>query len=335
MQMKSLANQNAHANSENQSSSKPLSPELLAKLQKPKITYNLDTLLSKDLHELENLLTAIEKSPKSPERSMRLRGLRASIIQRQHTIKAKAMEFEQDNDRHLLIFDSTNGYSKVAGNSVLFYTTNIAARINRRYNLKIDTDRYFKSEDGIVSLKLNDELTTQLANIHIYPDRFLSTKELHFFHLDKIYTRNQIETMRDQASSDSTKITSLILPKTPTPLLNDAVMQLNQSLFLACKQTSTTLAREIFLIPLLEKAHQMALYYVEYANSKSNKKSLQSIHKIYENTIYIKNSMSNLNNLHLIHSRKITKILASLIDIEHLSTKIYQELLSKNSTDKK
>lgn len=313
----------------------PLPPELLAKQSKPKITYNLDTLLSKDLHELENLLAAIEKSPKSSERSMRLRGLRASIIQRQHSIKAKAMEFEQDNDRHLLIFDSTNGYSKVAGNSVLFYTTNIAARINRRYNLKIDTDRYFKSDDGIVSLKLNDELTAQFANIHIYPDRFLSTKELHFFHLDKIYTRDQIENLRDRAGQDTVKITNLLLPKTPTPLLNDAIMQINQSLFLACKQASTALARETFLIPLLEKAHQMALCYIEYANSKNQQKSLAPIRQIYENTIYIKNSMNNLNNLHLIHSRKINEILASLLDVEHFTTKIYQEIIKQKTDNKK
>lgn len=295
------------------------------------ITYNLDTLLAKDLHELETLLRTTESTPKSLQRTMRLRGLRASIIQRQHNIKSKAMEFEQDNDRHLLIFDSTYGYSKIAGNSVLFYTNFIADRINRRYNLKIDTDRYSKSENGVISLKLNPELIAQLAKIHIYPDRFLSTTELHFFHLDNIYTPEQIETLRDQKSHDASQAINALLPKAPTPLLNDAIMRINQTLYQACKRTTDFLARESYLIPLLSRAHEMALYYVAYANASKTSKKLHNLRKIYENTLFLKNSLSNLYNLDLIHARHINELITSLIEVERLSTKLYNELRTRTA----
>ena len=74
------------------------------------------------------------------------------------------MEFEQTNDHHLLVFDSTDNFSKIAGRSVLFYTLTIADRIHRRYSVKNDSDDYSRSEDGVVSIRAIEQLPKSISS---------------------------------------------------------------------------------------------------------------------------------------------------------------------------
>ena len=102
-----------------------------------------------DIHQLEAILSDIQKSTPSAESKHTARVIRQSLRQRQRFIKAQVMEFEQTNDHHLLIFDSTESFSKLAGHSVLFYTMTIADRIHRRFSVKNDTDNYSHPTMGL------------------------------------------------------------------------------------------------------------------------------------------------------------------------------------------
>lgn len=74
-----------------------------------------------DIHQLEAILSDIQKSTPSAESKHTARIIRQALRQRQRLIKAQVMEFEQTNDHHLLIFDSTENFSKLAGHSVFFF----------------------------------------------------------------------------------------------------------------------------------------------------------------------------------------------------------------------
>ena len=124
----------------------------------------IDQFENLDLHQLESKLKQIVTGPPSPESKRSARIVRQALRSRQRRIKAKVMEFEQSNNHHLLLFDSTENFSKIAGHSVLFYTLTIADRIHRRFSIKNDTDDYSRSEEGIVSIRSLSQLEASPAS---------------------------------------------------------------------------------------------------------------------------------------------------------------------------
>ena len=130
-------------------------------------TSEIDEFAQLDLHQLESKIKQLQENPPSREIKSSLRAARQALRQRQRHIKAQAMEFEQTNDHHLLLFDSTDNFSKIGGHSVLYYTLTIADRIHRSYSIKNDSDDYSRSEDGIISIRALNQLGFQLAEINI------------------------------------------------------------------------------------------------------------------------------------------------------------------------
>lgn len=276
-----------------------------------------------NLHELEEIMNKLKDRPASKDRDQELTRVRQTLRQRQRQLKAHVMEFEQSNDHYLLVFDSTDGFSKIAGRSVLFYSMTIADRIHRRFNVKNDSDHYSRSDEGIIALRHLDDLISQLANINIFPDRQLSTAELHFFRLAKIYTDEQIEKLRDRSKQDIERITSIVLPRSPMPLLHDAIMRVNFMIYHSFKRMSDTFAREVIGQMMLKDAHQLTLIYLDYASSR-NTHPAETLFELITITRRLKSSMANVQNLRLIHHREICHMLEALVDIDRLASKAYR-----------
>lgn len=299
-----------------------------------------------DIHQLEAILSDIQKSTPSAESKHTARVIRQSLSQRQRFIKAQVMEFEQTNDHHLLIFDSTESFSKLAGHSVLFYTMTIADRIHRRFSVKNDTDNYSPSNDGVVSIRSLDQLETQLAEINVFPDRERSTTELHFYKLPKIYTEEQIEKLRDRSHRDVERITSTIIPKSPLPELYNLILELNRQLYYNCKRVSDSLARDTLVKPLIVEANELLVGYLNFANTKATsgiihpplQHLLAATNAVKPHTIQaqnllgimigarnLRNNLANMENLRLIHHRDLCNILENLVHIEHITAREYNK----------
>lgn len=304
-----------------------------------------------DLHQLEDQLKQLQKQPATTEIKQSLRALRQILRQRQRKIKATAMEFEQTNDHHLLLFDSTDNFSKIAGHSVLFYTLTIADRIHRRYSVKNDTDDYSRSDDGVVSIRALEQLEIQLAEINIFPDRKLSTTELHFYKLPKVYSPEQIAKLRDKSHQDIERITSIIVPKSPVPDLYNNILELNRLLYYNCRRISDSLARETLVHQIILDANEVLISYLNFANAKTNagivrrqlqnsvfpttvqteqkpqSTQAQNLFNILLNTRNLRNCMANMENLRLIHHRELCDILEKLVEIERTAAREYTKQL--------
>lgn len=285
-----------------------------------------------NIHELEEVMEKLRQRPASKERDQELTLIRQTLRHHQRALKAQVMEFEQSNDHYLLIFDSTDGFSKIAGHSVLFYSMTIADRIHRRFNVKNDSDHYSRSDEGIIALRHLDDLITQLASINVFPDRKLSTAELHFFQLPKIYNEDQIEKLRDRSRQDIERITSIVLPRSPMPLLHDAIMRVNFMIYHGFKRLSDPFAREVIGNMMMQDAHQLTITYLEYASSQ-NIQPASSLHNLLKITRRLKAGMANVQNLRLIHHREICHILETLVDIDRLASKAYRAELRRNQTN--
>lgn len=315
-------------------------------------TAEIDKYANLDLHQLETALKTIQQEPPSSANKATARAVRQAIRQRQRIIKAQVMEFEQTNDHHLLVFDSTDSFSKIAGRSVLFYTLTIADRIHRRYSVKNDTDDYSRSEDGVVSIRAIEQLELQLAEINIFPDRKLSTSELHFYKLPKVYNDEQIAKLRDRSRQDVERITSIILPLSPIPDLYTLILEMNRLLYHNCKRISDTLARETLVRPMILDANEMLVSYLNFANAKPSSGIVHQItNSTYSSTgqttkpqsvqaqnllnllLYtrnIRNNLANIENLRLIHHRELCDILERLVEIERITAREYAKQRRKD-----
>lgn len=320
-------------------------------------TTEIEYYTNLDLHQLETSIKELQQSPPPPKIKASLRAARQALRVRQRLIKSKAMEFERTNDHYLLIFDSTENFSKLAGHSVLFYTLTIADRIHRRYSVKNDTDDYFRSEDGIVSIRGLPQLESQLATLGIIPDSASSTSELHFYKLPRVYNDEQIAKLRDKSHQDVERITSIILPKSPHPILYNLILELNRLIYYNCKRVSDTLARETILSQTVLNAHEMLIGYLNFANAKPNSgivrhRTQYSIHPVFDKNTPrphsasaqnlfnilmsardLRNCFANIENLHLIHHRELCEILEKLVEIERIVAHEYNKQLKLDHQD--
>ena len=321
-------------------------------------TSEIDQYVELDLHQLEDTIHQLQdETNHSPDKKAVLRVLRQAVRERLRFIKSEVMRFEQANDHHLLVFDSTDHFSKIAGNSVLFYAFTIAERLHRRYSIKNDTDGYSRSEDGIISVRVVEQLEAQLAEINIFPDPQLTTTELHFYKLPKVYTEEQIAKFRDHAHQDDDRITTIIAPLSPVPELHTLILDFNRLLYDNCKRISDALARETLVKQLIFEANELLVSYLNFANAKPNSGIVHrlgqgDIYHIAESTIQpqstkaqnlfnllldarsLRNNLANVNNLRLLHQRELCLLLEKLVEIERVTAREYTKQLRKDQTPK-
>ena len=281
-----------------------------------------------NLHELEEVIEKLKNSAHASAKS-ELRAARQALSNRQRLIKSKVMEFEQFNDHYLLFFDSTSGFSKLAGHSVLFFSMTIANRIHWRYSVKLDTDHYSVSEDGTISFRSLDNLNELLAAIGVYPDPERSDAEFHYYKLAKVYTEEQIAKLRDNSQRDAERIASIILPKSPLPLLYDAISGVDRTIYYQFKHLSDNLARETVGRRMILESYELMIQYLEYARA-DNPNPNANLLKMIELARRLRDGMAYVNRLQLLHHREICQILEGLVLIDRITTKTYSKSIQSN-----
>lgn len=320
--------------------------------KKPNIrTADLDQYQQKSLKELEGVIATLSANElQDLATRKKLRAAHQALRERQRKVKAAAMKFEATNDHHVLLFDSTNGFVKMAGNSVLFYTLTIANRLRRRYKIQPDTDDYSKSAEGIVAIKSRERLEEQLEMLEIKQDEAqveAAWPELHFYKLTKVYTTAQIEQLHDRSKQELERIAEIIMPESPLPLLYRDILELNQLIYHACKGVSERFARETLAELMMVQADEILQNYLNYANlrvrASMTQKELQNaiaavgrkvsaripqaatqnLFNMLINARQLRNRMANMENLRLIHHRQLGQILEKLVEIEHAAEREY------------
>ena len=106
------------------------------------------------LEELKAETIALRKAnPNSAQLRRQAELISRAIQNRCRQIKQKVMDFETTNEQYLLIYASTDNFYKIAGHSAIFFAQSIAPQIGRRCYIRPDTDHYFPSKEGIVSIR--------------------------------------------------------------------------------------------------------------------------------------------------------------------------------------
>ncbi|MBQ2659967.1 hypothetical protein IJF86_00875 [Candidatus Saccharibacteria bacterium] len=230
------------------------------------------------------------------------------------TTKLKVMEMEEKNLSRLIIFDSTNGFAKIAGHSAIFYAGNIAKRIGRRCLLRPDSDHYAKSEDGVVSVKYNTDLVERLEAIEIMLDDKESSEHIHIFRFKVPFSEQDLEFYRRQLLEDSRKIEKTLLVQSPIPTLYADIRDLNEIIYRNSEQMPE-LGKMVIGADLLRLANFLSLKYIQAANEGLTEIKAGEMLKAARK---IKYQMKNIDNLRLISARNNMRILELIIKIESI-----------------
>lgn len=301
---------------------------------KKSITPNeLETYRNLTLREIEARVEELKNQPTSAHNQQSYRIARQALSDRQHEIKQLVMEFEKTNNSHLLFYDSTASFAKMAGNSVLFFSNNIASRLHWRYTIKTDTDHYFVSEDGIISFRSFDHLAELLVGIHIMPDQNLDRPNLHFFKLSKVYTEEQIASLRDNLKQESARISALVMPSSPVPILYDAICNVSYMIFYRFKHLSDPFSREAVGFGIVQKSHELFNEYLAFANAKKPR-DLPHLIRIVELCRILRHSMAYVNHLGILHHRDVYKVLDQIVTAERIATQHYRKLQKYQTKEK-
>ena len=271
--------------------------------------------------KIEELQQRQKVAPSTPL-SQELAAARFALQQRQRQLKARVIEFEQNNSHHLLFFCSTRGFVKLAGHSALFFAMTVADRLHWRYSLKLDTDHYSVSEDGIISFRSLETIAARLAEINIFPDHNYNDPEMFYFELPKVYNSAQIDKLRDNAKQDIKRIMSIVLPASPIPSLYDAIMQASHLIYYQFKHLSDTLARDTIGHTMIDKTYEMAQEYLRYAHAKAQSDQ-RNLLRIVELSRELRFGIAYASKLQILHHREVCKILEYLISVERIAGKAY------------
>lgn len=279
---------------------------------------HLNDYANMSLSEIESQAELIHSQPPSSEAQLAYRIARQALSLRQREIKSIATNFEITNQQHLLFYSSTAGFTKMIGHSVLFFSQTIANRIHWRFTIKSDSDHYFPSEEGVISFRSMDKITELLQRIGIMPDSKISTDELHYFTLPKIYTDHDIANFRDIATNEANRISSIVLPHSPNPMLYDAISKTAHLLYYEFKHLSDPFARESIGLELVKDSRALSINYLSYANS-AHQEHRQYLINIVRLSRTIQYSLAYASKLNLLHHRDICKILEQLTITERLA----------------
>lgn len=303
--------------------------------KKPTITpTQLAEYDDKTLREIEQIALELREDPAKKD-SVAYRVAHRALTVRQRKLKAEVATFELTNDHHLVFYDSTAGFAKMIGRSVLFFSMTVADRLHWRYTVKADSDHYSVSSEGIISFRSMEHLAELLAEIDIHPDKTLSTAEIHYFTLPKVYTDEQIESLRDSSRVDLDRINDIILPQSPLPNLYAHITEVSNLIYNQFKHISDAYGRDVIGTDLVKTVYEMHSTYLTYASCKTED-AIKYLATIIKLARHLRQGFAFSSCLHLLHHRNICRVLDHIVSIEEAASAAYRKRLAEQkSTTKK
>lgn len=294
------------------------------------------------IHELEKELSRLQKS--KTKNKEEVTAINLAIHNRLRGIKERAMNFEQSNNRYILLFASSQNFYKMAGNSVLFYAQDLSSRLGRRVEPRTDRDDYFSSEFGTVSIRDLTRLTKQFQELGILLDEEKSDNELLFFKVKRAYSKLKINQFAEAAKRDAQDLINLISTENPLPELYLQINELDKNIYYSVHRISSKdpdcqtggqlikISQEIIhdYFCLAKTVSEPDLRYSEYRllrpakpGSEPTSATTFFLAQIIARIGYIQSILKHIENVKMMQKDDIRKISLSSVTIEKIATREY------------
>ena len=283
---------------------------------------------------LEKYVQDLKNSSKSKTKSAqtKIKEYETEIKRKAHAAKLGAKKLEQTNLDHLYFIGSTDGWSKLAFNSALFFESDIKTRLKlpNRFHLKPDLDNYAISPSGVISLHLDDGFIAELAELNIIKDdKFEYHPDITAFKLPWQYKAEDIEKIVSTINQDQAKANELVKPKNLVPELYTALVDLNTMVYQNCRRLPDQFARDTIGKDLYEKSSAALSRYIETANG--DLPCEEGLLRVLKNLVYIKHTMCGVNYLKIITTKHAIRIESQIILAERIAKKFLNGV-KKNET---
>ena len=148
---------------------------------------------------------------------------------RYQAIKSKVFEMEKTNNSKVIVFSSGPGWYKIGGNSALIYAHMLAPKIGVAPSIKEDRDFYSKFENGTISVRHLDLLTTNLKNIGIEPEQ--ETPEMTIFALDKPLSKQELKAICNIREERVERVNQIVCTKQLYPSVASLMRKITKELY--------------------------------------------------------------------------------------------------------
>lgn len=183
-------------------------------------------------------------------------------------------EFEKTNYQYLAFMRSTHNFYKLFGHSALFYTYNIAPKLNLTANLRPDGDFAYKSAMGYVSLRSPEKIAEAMLTLGI---KQLTTKDrtgnFLLFKLPWTFTEEQLNEMTEAQYYKNQKFNHVVMVDNIIPVLFIQLEELLKAIYENVRGMGGPIEREAFGYELVKVTTQMVHRYLDLTNGITNKQA--------------------------------------------------------------
>lgn len=187
--------------------------------------------------------------------------------------KSYILSKEKTNCRFIYLFPSIGKvpdvWYKVGGRSLLFYKLILAPRLGREARIRDDTDKVYRFNHGIVSVKWGDKLILEANGLGYKAERIKFG--IIVIDLLKDFTDAEIYAMAGQVKEERYKLKKMIKPKENYPSIMMAINDLARVLPSKIKKMDRDY-RLILGNELLEPMAEMLKIYFRLANGRMEKR---------------------------------------------------------------
>lgn len=187
--------------------------------------------------------------------------------------KSYVKNVEKTNCRYVYLFPSIgkipDAWYKVGGRSLLFYKKILAPRLGREARIRDDTDKIYRFNRGIVSVKWGDKLISEVIGLGYKAERIKFGIIVVDFLKD--FTEEEVRAMSESIREERLRLKKMIKPKANYPdimtAVNDLVRVLPSKIKKLDKDYKTILGNE-----LLEPVVEILKIYFRMANGRMERR---------------------------------------------------------------
>ncbi len=245
-------------------------------------------------------------------------------------LKSIALDFEKNNQQFLQFVDSTKGYKRIYDHSAIIFKHDIAPSIGyKTANLQPDIlSTKTKATYGSISFKNFDNLAEKLQKIGIKEYKKKNMPGLIYYKLPKKYSQNEIEEIAKKLTEEKNQISKIISVKNPNPTLFFHLLTLEKTIYENSKKFHE-IARTTIGQKIVNLSCECLDSYLLHANSNQNNSKL--LQKIQINLLMLRYKMKTIENLNLIETKNLRRILDEIVILEQITNKEIQKILTANS----
>ncbi len=274
--------------------------------------------------EIEKRIEELEKSANNKKKPKalieELKRLKSTLHKIYIDYKRKIISYEENNYTTLVFLRSTNGFHKIFGHSLYFYTFDVAPKLDIIANVYSDGDREARSESGVVSIAKLEELEKKLKELKITKIKTDDkTGNLVVFKLPWKYTEKDITRFIEQNTYKKQRYNHVVIAENVIPTL---YVNLND-LLKACYENVRRLepvARETMGNLIVEVCAEMIRCYIEMGNGQIKEEvGLKHIRKLINK---VKSQTKILSDLGLWNVKTYSRIGDIIIKTQDVVDKV-------------